>query len=57
MNAAVSIGDVEMIYEAPEVFELGNAEELTLSCSCGCTCDCCGGYKSGCGSEEAALEA
>jgi hypothetical protein len=24
-----------MIYEAPEVFELGNAEELTLGGNCG----------------------
>jgi hypothetical protein len=31
------------IYETPEVFELGQAEELTLGC-CGCYCDCgCGG--------------
>ena len=29
-------------YESPELFELGNAEELTLSCSCGegVDCDC-----------------
>lgn len=27
-------------YESPELFELGNAEELTLSCSCGTGSDC-----------------
>ncbi len=27
-------------YESPELFELGNAEELTLSCSCGTGTDC-----------------
>lgn len=33
-------------YETPEVFELGEADELTLSCSCsGCDC-CCGKNKS-----------
>lgn len=46
-----------MTYEKPEVVELGNAEELTLSCSCGCSCDCCCGYKSGCGGVEPALDA
>ena len=43
-----------MTYEAPEIFELGDAEELTLG-SCGCTCDCCGCYQSGCGGTEIAV--
>lgn len=29
------------VYEAPEVFELGKAEELTLGTG-GFCCDCCG---------------
>ncbi len=43
-----------MTYEAPEIFELGDAEELTL-CACGCQCDCCGCYQSGCGGTEIAV--
>ena len=31
---------MENVYESPELFELGNAEELTLSCSCGTGSDC-----------------
>ena len=27
-------------YESPELFELGNAEDVTLSCACGGTQDC-----------------
>jgi hypothetical protein len=27
-------------YEAPELFELGQAREVTLGCSCECSCDC-----------------
>ena len=41
-----------MTYEAPEFFELGNAEELT-QCGCtGCCCDCCCGRRCCCGAEE-----
>lgn len=34
-----------MKYEAPEIVELGKAEELILSCSCS-GCDCGGGKQS-----------
>lgn len=36
----------EMKYEAPEVFELGAAEVMTLG-SCNCNCDCCCGQTHG----------
>jgi hypothetical protein len=31
-------------YEAPEILELGEAEDVTLGCCCGGCCDCCCGY-------------
>lgn len=33
---------MENTYEAPEIFELGAAEEMTLGCTCS-SCDCCCG--------------
>lgn len=33
-------------YETPEVFELGEAEVVTLGCTC-TNCDCCCGKESG----------
>lgn len=35
-------------YEAPEIFELGEASEVTLGCTCS-GCDCEGGKKSSSG--------
>jgi hypothetical protein len=43
------------IYEAPEVFELGTAAELTLCDGSGCACDSCG-CKRCCGGSDLALE-
>lgn len=53
MNTYESPNVVE-IYEAPEMFELGSAEVLTLGC-CGCHCDCgCGGQHAHVGDQEIA---
>lgn len=43
------------IYEAPEVLDLGAAEELTLCDGTGCACDGCG-CKRCCGSADLSLE-
>jgi hypothetical protein len=44
-----------MAYETPEIFELGNAEEITLG-GPGCKADCCGCYKSATDEEELSVQ-